>query len=125
MPEEHSIGPLRYIPGGNGGKYPYCNSVYIEGAGVLIDPGADPERLKALRDGPGVREIWLSHWHEDHIAYLNLFEGVPFRQMEIEAEPLASLEAFLDCRPELEVSLEARAMLEKLAAQSLQDDDPQ
>jgi hydroxyacylglutathione hydrolase len=96
MPEEKSVGPLRFISGRNKGKYPYCNSVYVEGAGILIDPGADPERLKALRDGPGVREIWLSHWHEDHIAQLGLFEGVPFRQMEIEAEPLANLEAFLD-----------------------------
>jgi glyoxylase-like metal-dependent hydrolase (beta-lactamase superfamily II) len=96
MSEEKSIGPLRFIPGGNKGKYPYSNSVYVEGAGVLIDAGADPDNLKALRDGPGVREIWLSHWHEDHIAQLGLFEGVPFRQMESEMEPLASLEGFLD-----------------------------
>jgi len=96
MPEEKTIGPLRFIPGGNNGRYPYCNSVYVEGAGILIDAGADVERLRALREGPGVREIWLSHWHEDHIAQLGLFEGVPFRQMQIEAEPLADLEAFLD-----------------------------
>lgn len=96
MAEEKSIGPVRFLPGGNRGRYPYCNSVYVEGAGVLIDPGADRERLRALRDGPGVREIWLSHWHEDHFTNLDLFDGVPFAQMESDAPPLADLETFLD-----------------------------
>ena len=43
-----------------------------------------------------MKEVWLSHWHEDHIAYLDLFAGLPLRQMAIEAEPIADLEAFLD-----------------------------
>jgi len=96
MGEERSIGPVRFVPGGNRGKYPFVNSVYVEGAGVLIDPGADRARLQALRDGPGVCEIWLSHWHEDHIASMDLFEDVPFRQMPLEAEPLSGVEAFMD-----------------------------
>lgn len=93
---ERKFGPVHFIPGANGGRYPHSNSVYVEGAGVLIDAGAGRERCLALRDGPGVDEIWLSHWHEDHIRLLDLFENVPLRQMAIEAEPLSGMEAFMD-----------------------------
>lgn len=93
---ERCFGPIHLIPGANGGRYPHSNSVYVEGAGVLIDAGADEDRYRALLDGPGVREVWLSHWHEDHLAYLDLFSGVPLCQMAIEAEPLSGIEPFLD-----------------------------
>lgn len=95
MPER-SFGPIRLIPGANKGRYPHSNSVFVEGAGILIDAGADEARYRELIAGPGVKEVWLSHWHEDHIAYLDLFEGLPLRQMAVEAEPLADLEAYLD-----------------------------
>ena len=96
MSQERSIGPVRFVPGGNRGKYPFVNCVYVKDAGVLIDTGADRDHLKALREGPGVREVWLSHWHEDHIAGMNLFEDVPFRQSSLEAEPLSGVESFMD-----------------------------
>ncbi len=89
-------GPVRFIRGENGGRYPFCNSVYVEGPGILIDPASDQEALVALRDGPGVSEIWLSHWHEDHFTYLNLFEDVPLRINPTEAAPLGDMEVFMD-----------------------------
>lgn len=96
MSNEKNFGPVRFIPGSNSGKYPHSNSLYVEAAGVLIDAGADRERYQALRDGSGVREIWLSHWHEDHFGCIDLFDDLPLRQMKVEAEPLADLEHFLD-----------------------------
>ncbi len=93
---EKRFGPVRLIPGANRGRYPHSNSVYVEGAGVLIDAGADAARYRALLAGPGVKEVWLSHWHEDHFTYLDLFAGLPLVQMAIEAAPLADIEAFLD-----------------------------
>lgn len=96
MIDSPRAGPVRLLRSANGGRYPSANAVYVEGAGVLIDAGTDRELLAALRDGPGVREIWLSHWHEDHIANLDLFEGVPLRQMALEAPPLADAETFMD-----------------------------
>ncbi len=94
--EFRQFGPVRLIPGANKGRYPHSNSVYVEGAGVLIDAGADETAYRALIDGPGVKEVWLSHWHEDHLAYLDLFDGLPLRMMAEDAAPLAGLEAFLD-----------------------------
>ena len=93
---EKSFGPVRLIGGANSGKYPHSNSLYVEGAGVLIDAGADAEAYRRLRQGPGVKEVWLSHWHEDHITYLDLFADLPLVQMQVEAPALLSEAAFIE-----------------------------
>jgi len=94
--EEKHFGPVWFIPGKNSGKYPYCHSIYIEGAGVLIDPASDKERLIELRKQSGVQEIWLSHWHEDHFMHLDFFDDLPLCVMEQDALPLSNLEILMD-----------------------------
>ncbi len=94
--KEKNFGPVRFIPGINRGKYPYCHSVYIEGAKILIDPASDRERLKRLRDEKGVEQVWLSHWHEDHFMDLDLFDDLPLGIHPLDAPPLADVESFLD-----------------------------
>jgi glyoxylase-like metal-dependent hydrolase (beta-lactamase superfamily II) len=95
-PEEKHFGPVWFIPGLNRGRYPYCNSVYIQGPGVIIDPASNEDRLKELRDQEGVNEVWLSHWHEDHFTYLDLFGDVPLRICRKDAPPLTDIEILLD-----------------------------
>jgi glyoxylase-like metal-dependent hydrolase (beta-lactamase superfamily II) len=85
-----------FIPGDRGGRYPFCHSVYIEGAGVLIDPASDRKRLMELREGPGVETVWLSHWHEDHLMHLDLFDDLPFCISEKDATPISDLGLFMD-----------------------------
>jgi len=94
--EEKHFGPVWFIPGENRGRYPFCHSVYVEGPGVLIDPASDRRRLEELASGPGVREVWLSHWHEDHFMHLDLFEDLPLVIHELETEPLSDPELFMD-----------------------------
>jgi len=94
--KERHFGPVWFIPGDNHGIYPNCHSIYIEGDGVLIDPGSDRERLVRLREGPGVREIWLTHWHEDHFMHLDLFDDLPLLISEPDAPPLSDLNVFMD-----------------------------
>jgi hydroxyacylglutathione hydrolase len=94
--EEKHFGPIWFIPGEQGGRYPFCHSVYVEGAGLLIDPASDRERLIQLRADPGVKGIWLSHWHEDHLMHLDLFEDVPLRISLLDAPPIANFDAFMD-----------------------------
>jgi glyoxylase-like metal-dependent hydrolase (beta-lactamase superfamily II) len=94
--QERKFGSIRFIPGENQGKYPYCHSVYIEGAGILIDPASDRERLKQLGAENDVKEIWLSHWHEDHFMHLDLFEHVPLFISEEDAPQISDVELFLD-----------------------------
>ncbi len=93
--EEQTFGPIRFIPGDNRGRYPFCNSVYIEGAGVLIDPSSSRERLIRLRAEQGIKMVWLSHWHEDHFMHLDLFEDLPLWISPGDTPPLSDISIFL------------------------------
>ena len=94
--KERCFGSIRFLPGENRGKYPYCHSLYIDGAGILIDPASDRNRLKRLRKDSGVREVWLSHWHEDHFMHLDLFDDLPLLMSEQDAPQMSDIELFLD-----------------------------
>lgn len=94
--EEQLFGPIRFLPGDNRGRYPFCNSLYIEGAGLLIDPASNRERLMRLRAEQGVKMVWLSHWHEDHFMHLDLFDDLPFWVSPEDTPPLADISVFLD-----------------------------
>jgi glyoxylase-like metal-dependent hydrolase (beta-lactamase superfamily II) len=94
--EEKHYGPVWFIPGEKDGRYPFCHSIYIEGAGVLIDPGSDRGRLAQIRETPGVKTVWLSHWHEDHIKHLDLFDDLPLWISEADARPISDVELFMD-----------------------------
>jgi glyoxylase-like metal-dependent hydrolase (beta-lactamase superfamily II) len=92
----HRWGPVSVIPGKNRGRYPYCHSIYIEEAGLLIDPGSDRERLQEIKQNNGFQMIWLSHWHEDHFMHLDVLDDLPLWMSEPDAEPLSDVEIFLN-----------------------------
>lgn len=96
MAEEIDLGPVSFIQGPNTGKYPHCNSILVKEAGVLIDPGSDRETLKKLKAHGRIKSIWLSHWHEDHMVHLDLFEDLPIWISQQDAPPLRDLETFMD-----------------------------
>ncbi|HAJ27729.1 MAG TPA: MBL fold metallo-hydrolase [Syntrophus sp. (in: bacteria)] len=96
QPDEKHFGPVWFIPGVKRGRYPYCNSVYIQGPGIIIDPASDEDRLREIRDQEGIQEVWLSHWHEDHFTYLDLFGDVPLRICRKDAPPLSDIGVLLD-----------------------------
>ncbi|MCP4755745.1 MAG: MBL fold metallo-hydrolase, partial [Proteobacteria bacterium] len=74
MAENIQYGPVHFLGGQTRGKYPNCTSIYVEGAGVLIDPATDRELVKEIRDTKGIDQVWFTHWHEDHITHLDLLE---------------------------------------------------
>jgi glyoxylase-like metal-dependent hydrolase (beta-lactamase superfamily II) len=94
--EERHFGPVWFLPGENKGRYPNCNSVFINGPDILIDPSAERRRLEQIRDEHGVSEIWLSHVHEDHIKYLSLFGDHPLAISEKDAPAITDIEMLLD-----------------------------
>ena len=94
--KEMRFGSVRFIPGENKGRYPFCHSIYIEGEGILIDPSSDRKLLERLRAEEGVKAVWLSHWHEDHFMHLDLFDDVPLWISREDAPPLSDLDVFLD-----------------------------
>lgn len=94
---EQKFGPVLFIPGDNSGNYPNCNSLYVEGATkIVIDPASNRSRLAELRDNSGVDAALLSHWHEDHLMHLDLFDDKPLWISASDAEPLQSLDNFFD-----------------------------
>lgn len=94
-PKELHFGPLWFIPGEKGGRYPFSHSLFIEDAGIIIDPASNRERLRELGKHK-VRAVWLSHWHEDHLTYLDLFSDVPLYISKKDYPPLTDIEVFLD-----------------------------
>lgn len=89
-------GPVTFIPGDKGGRYPYCHSIYIEEAGVIIDPASNRETLLEIKRSNRAESVWLSHWHEDHIMHLDLFEDIPICMHEADAPPIEDPKFFVD-----------------------------
>lgn len=119
------IGRVRLLYGQKGGRYPFNHSLYLQGdkARVVIDPACCPEKLARLQ-GEGVDQVWLSHWHEDHIHYLGLFESCPMRISERDFPPLTDLSIFIDWYGILSDSQRAyweKVMLEDFAFQPRED----
>mgnify|MGYP000105982387 CR=1 FL=1 len=83
-----------FLPGRRGGRYPYCNSLYIQDErSALFDPACDPKELKALAQ---VDLILLSHFHSDHIRELRLFPEVEIAIHEREAEAMKNVQALVE-----------------------------
>ncbi len=93
--EIRDFGPVRFIPGDNRGRYPFCNSIYIEEAGILIDPSSNYKYLKSIGN-TSLQAVWLTHWHEDHIMFLDLFKDTPIWMHQADEPPITDLEIFID-----------------------------
>ena len=92
------LGKIRFVCGDNGGKYPFNHSVYLEGDNVrvIIDPSCGLQKLSDLKLKDGVDQVWLSHWHEDHMGFLSLFDHCTLRISEKDFPPLTDINIFLD-----------------------------
>ncbi len=93
--EQISIGPVILIPGKKGAKFPFCNSVYIEAAGLIFDPSSNKPVLEALYREGKIKTVCLSHWHEDHFRYFYLLDSCQYWVSEIDSTPLRSSQEFI------------------------------
>jgi hydroxyacylglutathione hydrolase len=65
------FGPVTLIPGRNGGRYPHCHSLLIEGnCTAVVDPASDPDLLMQVKARRRVDVVLNTHYHEDHWAFL-------------------------------------------------------
>ncbi len=88
MPLSSKLVPLAenifLLPGRRGGRYPHCNSVYIDsGDGAVIDPGSDRKELRRLAEA-GVGLVLLSHFHSDHLREIRELPSSRLMVHEIE-----------------------------------------
>lgn len=93
---DRQFGSIHFMRGENRGRYPFNHSLFIEGPGILIDPACSEQRLSRLSHAGSVKMVWLSHWHEDHFAYLNFFEESPLWISERDHPPITDIGLFLD-----------------------------
>jgi glyoxylase-like metal-dependent hydrolase (beta-lactamase superfamily II) len=69
------FGKIQFIPGEMKGRYPFCNSLFIDDrVKVVVDPGAGLDRLTRVRDTGCVEMVLNTHCHFDHLAYNYLFD---------------------------------------------------
>lgn len=91
------FGRLVFIPGINEGRYPFCNSLFIDDEKkVIIDPGSDEAVLTNLHRKDGIDIIINSHYHEDHFTYNYLFPEAELYVHKNEVTCYQSIESFLD-----------------------------
>ena len=92
--EVRAFGPLKFVPGKKGGRYPYCHSLVIEGEETwVVDPAGDKDYLAHLARTRRVTGVFISHFHEDHQKYNYLFPEARFYVPAAEVEAFESLEA--------------------------------
>ncbi|HOO90036.1 MAG TPA: MBL fold metallo-hydrolase [Syntrophales bacterium] len=104
---EKTFGRLTFIEGTNGGRYPFCNSLYIDDREkVVIDPGSDETLLKKYTTEKGIDTIVMSHYHEDHIAFNYLFPQAKLYVHHDEIPCYESVEGLLDFYGLLGTSME-------------------
>ncbi len=93
---DQSVGPLTVLFGFENGKYPYGNSLIVNGdrERAIIDPNLGVVARKGRL--PEVDRVIHSHTHEDHIAGTHLFADVPWHAHEFDALGLESIEGLMD-----------------------------
>lgn len=92
--EPVSFGPITFVPGRKGGRYPYCHSLVVDqGAETwVVDPAADKDYFRELARTRRVTGVFLSHFHEDHQKYNYLFPQATFYGPLLEEEAFSSLD---------------------------------
>lgn len=91
--EPVAFGPITFIPGRKGGRYPYCHSLVVKQGSEtwVVDPAADKAFFNKLAHTRQVTGVFLSHFHEDHQKYNYLFPEARFYGPLLEAEAFASI----------------------------------
>ncbi len=67
---------IYFIKGARNGKYPYSHSLLIED--YLIDTGISSRLLRKLKRQFPIKNVLLSHWHEDHTSGNRLLSNANF-----------------------------------------------
>jgi hydroxyacylglutathione hydrolase len=97
MTVKERFGRIVYIPGPSNGRYPFCNSLYIDDSRrTIIDAGSDEAFLGSLKEAHQVDMILNSHYHEDHIMFNYFFSQADLGVHEAEVPCYQSIRHLLD-----------------------------
>ena len=96
MNKKIDLGPVTLLVGKNGARFPYCNSIFIKEAGLIIDPACGEEAILDLKKRNQVKTICLTHWHEDHFKYHYLLPKANVWMSENDSHPLKNMGNYLE-----------------------------
>ncbi|MCL6451281.1 MAG: MBL fold metallo-hydrolase [Acetobacteraceae bacterium] len=83
------------VPGAGRARFPYANGLYVRGdVRVLIDAGAGPEALGAVRR-EGVDVVINTHYHIDHVRGSHLLAPAPVWAHRLDAPAIQDRAAYL------------------------------
>ena len=105
---------LKLVSGGNKGRFPYCNSLYIDDEiKCLIDTGCGQKTLVEIASSVDI--VILSHYHPDHISGNSFFKDKPIYCHQADVPPVEIKEAILNYTGFIEIGeKEANAFLNSL-----------
>jgi len=91
------FGPIKYLDGINGGRFPYDNTLFIDDdIKAIIDPGADPKQLGKINADNNIEMVFDSHYHYDHKRFNSIFSGSKILLHEMDAPVFESLDALAE-----------------------------
>ncbi|MFW6237466.1 MAG: MBL fold metallo-hydrolase [Desulfosudaceae bacterium] len=94
---QQRFGRLIFIPGRNQGKYPFCNSLFVDDEiRAVIDPASDEAAMAELARTEKPEILINTHYHEDHFTWNYLFQGAKLYVHAADAPCFSSLDALLD-----------------------------
>lgn len=89
---QQRFGNIIFIPGPGNGKYPFCNSLYIDDdVKGIVDPASNEQVLSRLAAGNEIDILLNTHYHEDHFTWNHLFSGAALYVHKEDAPCFASL----------------------------------
>jgi hydroxyacylglutathione hydrolase len=91
------FGKIKFIPGLNKGRYPYCHSLIVEDeVTAVIDPASDERALGEIHKERGIDTVILSHYHEDHWMYMKNFKGAKLWMHGGDSPTMDDLDRFME-----------------------------
>ena len=95
--EARKFGNITLIEGRNGGRYPFCNTLLIEGAArVLVDPGCGRRKIQPVQEQGKVDVIINTHFHLDHVSYNYLFPEAAIYAHRGDIRGFSSVDGYLE-----------------------------
>ncbi len=92
-------GSIKFI---QGGKYPFCHSVLIDGRDrLIIDASSDRNKLQQFKDQRSVDYLITSHAHEDHLVFNYLFPESRFCVHPLDAPHFENVDSLIDSYGEM------------------------
>ena len=94
--EDRQFGRIVFLGGKTGGNI-LTIILYIcrRQPACRFDPACSLAKLTHLKQ-EGVDQVWLSHWHEDHIHYMNEFEDLHRLDFQTSFSPLTDPNIFME-----------------------------